>query len=515
MRKVSKFAIPFLGILGAVQGSSPNIASTALVGAGRGLNMEGATFAMASSMQTLSIAATVITTGLLADRLGRRRVLMVGLLVGMAGQLVVAAAPTSSIYLLGAVITGIGLGAVYGAAFAYIRVVATPGKIAGAVGIFSATIGLTTVILTFIGGALSSVEWRTAHLVIPVIAVIMFFLVPVVLPKEGKVGSGSTDVIGQLLLGLGIVVFLYGVSHLGKGITDPLTFGPLLIGIALWIGFYIREKRSSQHFYPVQLFKNPVFLAAIAAGFVYNFGMSVAFLQITNLWQYVNGLKTLEVAAWQLPLTAAGIVSALVFGRLMTKGMTNRTALLIGGITTAVGFALLALFHGSTSFWGFLPGLIVSGAGVIICAIPFGNLFLKEAPAAYYGPVTSSRTTFGQLFFAIGFALSTVVIDKLTIGGTVDRLAAAGVPPNQIGTGLDAVTAYASQSTTPTTSLGKQALASAVESYGNAFATVMLASAAVIVLATLVGVFLLRRGEGHEHPEGHEPKPASATAQHA
>ena len=65
-------AVPFLGFLGAVQGSCPNIASTALVGASRSLHMAGSTQALAASVQTMAIAATVISTGLLADRLGRR-----------------------------------------------------------------------------------------------------------------------------------------------------------------------------------------------------------------------------------------------------------------------------------------------------------------------------------------------------------------------------------------------------------------------------------------------------------
>ena len=57
-------------------------------------------------------------------------------------------------------------------------------------------------------------------------------------------------------------------------------------------------------------------LAAILAGFVYNFGNAVVFLQLTNLWQYVNGLKTLEVSLWQLPLLLSGIIAGLVTGRL-------------------------------------------------------------------------------------------------------------------------------------------------------------------------------------------------------
>ena len=492
VRRASALAIPFLGLLGAIQGSAPNISSTALVGASRGLDMVGATLALGSSMQTMAIAASVISTGLLADRLGRRRVLIAALVVGALGQIIVAAALAPWMFLAGQAVTGIGLGALYGAAFAYIRVMAKPGQMAGAVGLFTAVIGIATLVLTFVGGALSSLDWRAAYLVVPAVILLLVFLVPVILPAEPTVGAGKQDILGQVLLGVGIIAFLYGISQLGRSLTSPQTLGPLLLGIALWIAFYLLESRRKNAFFPVELFKHPLFIAAILAGFVYNFGMAVAFLQVTNLWQYVDGLKTLEVSFWQLPLTASGIVSALLFGRLMSKGMSNRTAFLIGGATTVVGYVFLALAHNSSSLLGFLPGLLITGAGVIICAIPFGNLVLKLAPPAYFGPVTSSRTTFGQLFYSVGFALATVAVNKLTEGGTVRRLEEAGVAPNQIGTALDAVTAYAAQSTAPETSLGKQALSTAIESYANSFSTVMLLAAALIAIATAVGVLLMR-----------------------
>lgn len=486
-------AIVFLGLLGAVQGSAPNISSTALVSASRGLDMVGGTLALAASIQTLAIAATVISTGLLADRFGRRNILMLALLVGIAGNLIIAAAPATIIYLLGQAVTGIGLGAVYGAAFAYVRVVAEPKKLASAVGLFSAVISLSTLILTFAGGALSSIDWRIAFLAIPAVGAVCLLLTPIILPKQGRMANPKSDYLGQLLLIVAIVGFLFGVSQLGRSLTAPTTIVPIALGIVVMAVFFWHESRSAHRFFPVSLFRDPLFVAAILAGLIYNFGTAVSFLQVTNLWQYVNGIKTSEVAIWQLPLIAAGIVSALLFGRLMTKGMSNRLALLIGTITTATGFALLALFHSSHGIVGFLPGLILTGGGVVICAIPFGNLILKEAPAEYYGPVTSSRTTMGQFFYSIGFAVSTVVIDKLTLGGTVAKLEAAGVPPQQIGTGLDAVTAYASSSTAPQTSLGKKALADAVGSYGGAFATMMIIAAVVCLAAGLVGFLILKR----------------------
>lgn len=485
-------AIVFLGYLGAIQVAAPNIASTALVSASRGLSMDSGQVVMAASVQTLAIAATVISTGLLSDRFGRRHVLMASLVLGVIGSLTVAAAPTPIVYLVGQALTGIALGGIYGAAYAYIRVIAKPGRLAGAVGLFSAVNMLTTLAVTFLGGTVSSIDWRLTFLIIPLMSGIALLLTPVILPLQGKMKHPPTDYPGQLLLIGGVASGLLGISKIGTSPTAAFTLVPLAIGLLLMLGFLIRESRVEGHFFPVSIFKNPVFLAAILAGLAYNFGTAVAFLQVTNLWQYINGLETSEVAVWQIPLIATGILTALLFGQLMNRGLTNRATLLIGSSASAAGFVVLSLTHSSQGLLGFLPGLILTGGGLVICAIPFGNLILKEAPVGYYGVVTSSRNSIGQIFYSIGLAIPTVLIDKMTVGGTVQRLTDAGVPPQQVGTGLDAVTAYAAKSTTPKTSLGKEALSDAVVSYGNSFETMMLITAAICLLAGIAGFLILR-----------------------
>src|SRR5664280_1381389 len=392
VKQVSKLVVPFLGLLGAVQGSCPNIASTALVGASRSLHMAGSTQALAASVQTLAIAATVISTGLLADRLGRRNVLMVALIVGAIGNLAVVAAPSPVFYMLGMAITGIGLGAVYCAAFGYMDAVVPKERMAG------------TVVLTVIGGNLASAHWRMAFLLIPAVCMVCLVVTPVLLPRVDRITGNKLDMPGQGLLMAGVILVLYSASQFAHSLTSPKTLVPLVLGALLLGTFFVWESRYEGHFYPVGLFRSPVFLAALCAGFIYTFGTAVAFLQVTDLWQYVNGLATAKVAVWQLPLLVAGIVAGLVTGRLMTKGLTSRTAILAGGIVSAAGFVLLATANGSTSLLGFLPGLVLTGAGVIIAAVPFGSLILAEAPARYLGPVSSSRTTFGQFFYTIGFS---------------------------------------------------------------------------------------------------------------
>jgi hypothetical protein len=115
--------------------------------------------------------------------------------------------------------------------------------------------------------------------------------------------------------------------------------------------------------------------------------------------------------------------------------------------------------------------------------------------------------TAGQFFYALGFALSTVVVDKLTTGGVVRRLEAVGVPADEIGTGLSAVNTFAARGTRPSTQLGQEALANAVTSYGTAFRTTMLLAAVAIVLVTVLATGLLRNRTGSGTDT---PAPASA-----
>lgn len=505
-RRVSKLAVPLLGLLGAIQGSDPNIASTAFVGATRGLGMTGGVASLAASISTLALAATVISTGLLADRLGRKKVLVIALIVSAVGDLIVAAAPGSGFYLLGRTVAGIGLGAVYGAGFAYIRAVTPPSRIAAAMGVFGATIALATVILSFVGGAISSLDWRLAFLIIPVACMVALVGVLTLLPTQPKVAEGKPDVLGQLLLALAVVAWLVGFAHANDGLLSPLCGGAFLVGIVAGYGFVWLQNHRSNRFFPVELFRNPIFLAAVCAGFVYNFGTAVAFLQLANLWQYVVQVSSLTVSLWQLPLLGIGIVAALYFGRRMSKGMTAASAILIGALMSAAGFVALAIFRSADSLLGFLPGMLLVGAGVIIASLPYGTLIISQAPEKYYGPVTSSRTTFGQFFYAAGLALGTVLIDKLTIGGVTRKLEAAGATPQQVGTGLDTVTTYAATGDSPASSSGQQALDLAFTSYANSFGIVMLLVAVLTLIAGGIGWLLLKR-----HGEGSGPEPAAAT----
>lgn len=503
----SALAVPFLGLVAGMQGAAVNLSATALVSASRGLHMTGSTQALAASVQTLAVAASVVTSGLIADRIGRRHMLLSALVIATVGQLIVAASPVTATYMLGMAVTGIGMGATYGSAFGYLSSIVPKSKLASSSGVFTACVMLSSLILTVVGGVLCGIDWRYAFLLIPAMSVAALIGAQFLLPKLGRLADGSSDVPGQTFLALGVVSFLYGCSELANSLTSPRTIIPILLGVVLLIAFFVRESVSKAAFFPVELFRSRVFLAAVCAGFIFNFGTAVSFLQVTNLWQYVTGLSASEVSVWQIPLLVSGMIAGVLTGRMIGKVITDRVAILGGAVMVLAGGVLLAMVNSSHSLLAFTPGLILAGSGVVVAAVPFGSLILREAPADSVGPVTSSRTTIGQMFYTLGFALSMVAIDRLTDIGVIAQLKADGVSPTSYGTGLDALSDFVSSGQEPTSTIGKQALQGAATSYGHAFSVTMIGAGVIATIVGLVAFFLLAndRGEDAEHvDEGQE-----------
>ncbi len=484
--------VALLGVMSGIQTSDPTIASTALVESARALSMDAGVQAIAASISTLMLAATVISTGLLADRIGRKLLLILALAASAAGDLLAALSSDPIMYMVGRGIAGIGLGAVFGASFAYVRAVVPEKRLPAAMGTFAASGAVAMIGASFLGGSLASVDWRLAFLVVPVLCVLCLAATIFVLPTEPKIGAGPADVLGQVLLALGIIGVLYGISHAGVGLTDPLTWGPLVAGLVLLAAFVLVELRGRHPFYPMHLFANPGFIAAVAMGLAFNLAQAVSILQMANIWQFVYGFHTIEVSLAQLPLTIVSVVGSILIGRFLTRGMSPATAVGITGGATVAGFASLALVLASGSFWVFLPALILIGFGVG-GLVPYGALILRLAPKDQFGAVTSSRTTIGQIGYAVGLSGSMVLINALTQGGILRRLHEAGVPPTRTGEALDAISQYTQKGTVPPGADGKALLAGAASAYESAFVTTMLVSAAIIAVLIVVAIVSYRR----------------------
>ena len=491
----------FLGVLAAIQTSDPNINSTALLRAANALDM-GSTAALAAAISTLALAATVITTGMLADKLGRRKVLSAALIFTIVGDLVVLSAANTGMFLLGRILAGIGCGAIFGAAFAYVKLFAKgKGGLPAALGMFMAVSGVGAVIFSFLGGVLAGVDWRVAYILVPIVSLLALLAAFFVLPGDDKADrdTGPWDLPGQALLGLGIIGLLFGIAHASSGFSSPLTWGTALVGVILLVAFYFWERHAGDSaFFPIGLLKWPIFIAAVLIGLVYNLAYGASLLSFTNLFQYKLQLTDTRLALSQLPFLIAGIVAALVVGKIRGAGkLTRRGAVLWGTIVTGLGFTAFTIagYGEAESYLMYLPGLILVGVGVIVVALPYGNMFLQSADPKHYGAVSSSRTTVGQFWYSLGLAGSTVLIDAITRRDVQDRLG---------GQSADQLKDWAvSGGTTPAPA---DVLDVAGGIYPGAFGTAMAVVGAICVLAGL-GAYVIMRVNMRAHPDPEKEVP--------
>lgn len=481
----SAWSIALLGWIGAIKATGASLATIALVDASRSLEFTSAERAVAASAGTLALAATVIASGQLADRIGRRRVLMGSLALAALGSMVVSLSFGFGPYLIGQIVTGVGFGAMFAGSFAYVRTVAPGAKLGWALGLFGAYCTLLAAVASVAGGYLSDATWRALFLVVPVMCVVAWVATPRLLPLVPPVPDVGGDAVGLILLGVGMVSLLVGTSQAtftyGWSAWGPVGAG--FIVLAIWVWWEVRSDRPA---FPVRLFASGPFAAAALVGVTFNMVQAANSLQLSNYWQFIDGQSAFVVSMEMQPFYVVGVLGALVAGRLLSSGRSPRGIMTASCLITAVGFLAIVPISQDASYWAYLPAVVLIGIGMLAGTTAQGQVFVQEAPSTSYGAVTASRSTMGQVGFAFGFALSAVLMDRLTNEGVVDRMRDAGASPQSITSGLTAVQSFVKSGQDPTGAAAQQALTDAGASLHQALDVLMLVCAAVMVLSALV-----------------------------
>lgn len=486
-------AIPYLGLLASLQMIDPTVANTALVEAGRSLNMHGSTMALAASLSTLAQAATVLLMGFLADRLGRRRVLIASLLLSAIGGGLALGAPNAGLFLLGRAIAGIGMGSVLAASFAAVRFVVRADQLTKALGLWNLVIVAGFIGGSLLGGVLADSSWRLALGLVPLLSLLCLLPLLTLLPPMPANRELKADAPGLISIAAAMVLLLLGVSHAVGGLSAPAFWAPTLGGIGLFAVHIAIEQRQREPIFPLALYGRGCFAAAIVSGIGWNFAQSVVQLQTSNFWQVVQRYSTSRVALAQLPLLLCFGIGGMVAGTLMRPG--RRTVQLMGGGTLllALGLTWLAGITADSSYTSLLPPLLLVGLGLAFVAVPQSALFVQEAPERYFGAVTAFRTTSGQLGFALGFAASGAMANGFGYASLRTRLLEAGVGPEAIPALVNRVRIVLSTGVLPPGS--PRALETVIhQAYATGLAGTMLVVATVVLLLGVISLLLLAIG---------------------
>lgn len=443
-RKGTTAALIALTAASCLQVVDPTANNIAIVGAGIDLDMSSSGRAFAASVGTLALAAFILTTGSLGDRLGRRKIMQIGLLTAIVGGVITAIAPTAGIFILGRAVTGIGIAASFGLSFALLREVA-PDAIPKAVAFWLAGQTAAALVLGVVAGWMAGFGWRLGYLTMPIIALVAFVMCLRGLPEAKSDDVGRFDYVGLGSIAISLIGLIYGLSNsstYGWGAAQVLV--PLIVGVVCMALFIWWEARVSHPAFPVKLFKDPELAGSVATGFSFNMWQAVVMIQLSMLWQYVYRYEPVQVSLGQLPMNLAMVVGAMVAGRLLSKGVPASVNLIVGHVLL-IGTMLVFGFSTTTSPYIFFAiPMIIGGFARMLNETTMGQFFVAKPPPALTGAMASSKTAIGQTSFALGTALSSTFLFGQYGRGIADAFDKANVEPSQQGQYTGMINQYVS-----------------------------------------------------------------------
>ncbi|MET0695346.1 MAG: MFS transporter [Propionibacteriaceae bacterium] len=459
-----------------------NLLNLAMPGLAADLRPTATQLLWISDVYVFLVAGLLLPMGLLADRFGRRRMLLIGAALFGLASVGAALAPTTAALILCRGLLGVAAAMLGPSTLSLIRsIFQVPAQRAVALGIWTASFAVGGMLGPLVGGLLiESVSWRAVFAVTPPAMVVLLLLGPFVLPEYRSPSPRRLDLIGIGLAIVGLLSTVYAVKQLTVRATlTPVVVG--LVGVALLAGFLRRQRRVANPVLDLSLFRHrsytvPLFGNALAFAVLYG-----TQLLIGQYLQAVLGLSPLAAGLWTVPSAAAYAV-----GGLLAPGLGSRLGggrlLAVGLAVSALGFAVVAASGTSSGLLAFVLGSVIYSVGLAPVYQVTTESSVAAVPASRAGVAGATLETLTNLGGAFGIAIFGSLAGAVYRTGT----AGTGIDTQSIGDALDQAAGLA-----PTDA--DRLVHSAQLAFVDGFRLVAVTGAALLLVASIATPLLLRQ----------------------
>ena len=326
---------------------------------------------------TLTLAALILVAGSLGDRLGRRRIFLVGVIWFAAASILCAAAPSIEVLVAARALQGIGGALLTPGSLAIISSSIDPADRGKAIGVWSGFSGITTGAGPLVGGWLvDQLGWRSVFWInVPLALAVVFITVRHVPETKGE--QSRLDLGGSFLTVASLAFMTYGLVE--------QQWWPTTVGLLLLVAFVVHQWRTPHALVPLSLFADRVFTAANICTFAIYGALSGSMFLLVLQLQYVSGYSALEAGLATLPPV---ILMLLFSGRAGAWGSRAgpRWPMTLGPLVMTLAMLIYYRIDEDPSFVvEVLGGGIVFGIGLTMLVAPLTTAVLASAPADQTG----------------------------------------------------------------------------------------------------------------------------------
>ncbi|MDO4243454.1 MAG: MFS transporter [Actinomyces sp.] len=377
---------------------------------------------------SFALAGLLVTMGNVADRIGRRRLLLAGTVGFGLSSVLAALAPSATALIAARALLGVSGATIMPSTLSLIRnIFPDPRHRGTAIAIWSAGTAGGTALGPLVGGYLLEHFWWGSVFLINVPVMLLVLSTGLWLLPESRNTAGSPVDLTSAALSVGTIVpLVYAVKSVAHdGVTLP-GVAALVTGLVLGRIFVRRQRVLPTPLIDVALFRNPGFTWAVLAGFMAIFALAGLFYFFSQYLQLVREYPTLTAGLAELPNSAASILVVVLVGRLVV-GIGQGRTLGLGLGMCAVGLLSLALAEGAPGFTFLAVSLAVIGAGVGLAFAVATGAVLSAVPASRAGAASAISETAFELGAAMGIAVLGTVQDlgyRIRLGGVDDAVPA-------------------------------------------------------------------------------------------
>ena len=459
----------------------------------------------------LTLASLLLTSGVLADRYGRKLLFITGLAIFTLGSLLCGLAVSPLMLIISRCGQGVGGALVFATSLALLGQTYRGRDRGVAFGVWGAIIGISTALGPVLGGIITTEwDWRGIFLVNVPVGVFAVIVTALRVEESRSPHPAPPDWAGFVTFTAALVALIYGLIRAGEtSWSDAGVIGCLAAGAVLLIAFGVTESRVAHPMFDLSLLRVPTFSGGAIAAFAMNGSLYAVLLYLVIYLQDVLGYSALGAGLRIAVLSAAQLVTSVIAGRL-TEKVPTRWLIGPGLVLVGIGLLVMAGISGTSDWTHLIPGFIIAGFGGGLVNPPLASTAIGVVPPQKAGMASGINSTFRQVGVAAGIA----ALGSMFTAAISGHLAGA-LPPSLAGSAGHMVSAIRQGSvaqliaSVPPAQRGAVGLALR-SSFADALNELLYVTAGLAFVGAVCAMVLIRKKDFHPQGGG-APEPSGRT----